>query len=68
MDSSVWARRIFSCGMWESSSLTRDQTQAPALGAQTLSHQTIREVPRVPIRIPILQIRKLRHREVKQLA
>ena len=58
MESSVWARRVFSCSVWESSSLTRDQTQAPALGAWTLSHQTIREVPRVPILIPILQIRK----------
>ena len=31
-----------------SSYLSRDQTQAPALGAWSLSHQTTREVPLSP--------------------
>ena len=34
-----------SCSMWDLSSLTKDQTQAPALGAQSLSHWTTRELP-----------------------
>ena len=33
------------CGMWDLSSLTRDQTSAPALGARHLNHWTAREVP-----------------------
>ena len=44
----------FSCGMWGlwlghvgSSSLTRDQTRAPALGAQSLSHLATKEVPQM---------------------
>ena len=36
--------RIFSCGMWDPSSLPRDWTQAPGLGAQSLSHRTTREI------------------------
>ena len=43
-----------SCGTWDfqssvqpvgSNSLTRDQTQAPVLGVQSLSHLTTKEVP-----------------------
>ena len=34
------------CGMQDLSSLTRDQTLAPALGATSLNHWTAREVPR----------------------
>ena len=38
--------RDLSCGMHAgSSSLTRDQTQAPALGVWSLTHWTTREVP-----------------------
>ena len=33
------------CSMWDLSSPTRGQTQAPALEAQSLNHWTIREVP-----------------------
>ena len=32
--------------MWNLSSLTRDQTHAPALKAQSLNHGTAREVPK----------------------
>ena len=32
------------CGMWDLSSLTRDQTRPPALEAQSLNHWTAREV------------------------
>ena len=48
---SVAACGIFSYGMQSQlrhvgpSSLTRDRTWAPALGMQSLSHRTIREVP-----------------------
>ena len=35
-----------SCGTWDLSSLTKAQTLAPALGAQSLNHWTAREVPR----------------------
>lgn len=34
-----------------SSSLSRDQTRAPALGAQSLSHWTTEEVPRVSVEL-----------------
>ena len=34
-----------SCGMWDLSSLTRDQTVAPAMGAWSLNHWITREVP-----------------------
>ena len=50
----VAADRIFSCGMRTlscssvgSSSLTRDQTWALALGTQSLSHWSAREIPLV---------------------
>ena len=33
------------CSLWNLSSLTRDGTQAPALGARSLSHWTTKEVP-----------------------
>ena len=33
--------------MWESSSLTRDRTQVPALGAWSLIHCTTRQVPQI---------------------
>ena len=32
-------------GMWDLSSLTRDQTHAPKVEAQSLNHWTTREVP-----------------------
>ena len=32
-------------GMWDLSSLTRDQTCTPCIGRQTLNHWTMREVP-----------------------
>ena len=37
-----------SCSMWDLSSLTKDRTQAPALGAQSLrywDHQYLRKLP-----------------------
>ena len=33
------------CGMWDLSSLTRDQTLVPCIGKQILNHWTTREVP-----------------------
>ena len=43
--------QTLSCGMHVgSSSLTRDRTQTPALGAQSLNHGTTREVPEVPLK------------------
>ena len=41
------ARRIFSYGMWDSSSLTRDLVPSPALGARSLNLWTSREVPKL---------------------
>ena len=35
----------FSCGMWDLV-LTRNQTHAPCLGVQSLSHWTTREAPK----------------------
>ena len=32
-------------GMWDLSSLTRDQTHTPCIGRRSLNHWTIREVP-----------------------
>ena len=40
--------QTLNCGMWDLSSLTRDRTRAPALGAQNLSHWTTREVSPLP--------------------
>ena len=37
--------RTLTCSMWDLSSTTRDQTQAPALGVQSLIHWTTKEVP-----------------------
>ena len=34
-----------SCGLWDLSSSTTDQTHAPAVGTQSLNHWTPREVP-----------------------
>ena len=36
---------LLTCSMWDLSSPTRDQTQAPALGVQSLIHWTTKEVP-----------------------
>ena len=33
------------CSMWDLSSLTRDQTNAPVLEVQSLNHWTAKEVP-----------------------
>ena len=40
------------CGMWDLSSLTRNQTYAPAVEVQSLNHWTTREVPFVAYFIP----------------
>ena len=34
-------------GMWNLSSLTRDQTCTPRIGRQSLNHWTAREVPQI---------------------
>ena len=34
-------------GMWDLSSLTRDQTSTPCNGRQNLNHWIIREVPQI---------------------
>ena len=36
-------------GMWDLSSLTRDQTCTPCLGRQSLNHWTTRELPKPPL-------------------
>ena len=41
----VAACGLFICSMWDLSSLTRDRTGPPALGVQSLSLWTTREVP-----------------------
>ena len=41
-------------GMWELSSLTRDQTHTPCIGKQNLNHWTTREVPQWPVLIKYL--------------
>ena len=41
------ATRIFSYGMWDSSSLTRDLVPSPALGTKSLNLWTSREVPKL---------------------
>ena len=52
----VWMRLVFvffflfAClfgHTWDFSSLTRDQTRAPAVEARSLNHWTAREVPRL---------------------
>ena len=47
---------IFSCSMQALSSLNRDRTQAPALGAWSLNCWTTREVPHCVLIAPLLTV------------
>ena len=44
MNSSSGMQAYLSCGLWDVSSLTRDQTLVPCIGRQILAHWTTREV------------------------
>ena len=42
----LWPAGFSGCGLWDLSSLTRDQTHVPCFGRQILNHWTTREIPR----------------------
>ena len=42
-----WCFGFLVCGMWDLSSLMRDQTHTPCIGRGSLNHWTAREMPRV---------------------